>query len=257
MRTSARSVCSSSTSANRTNASSPSSASFPSYPARATAAGCSPKPCTAPGARASTGCTSTPARSTIPAALAAYLRAGFAPSSARSSASPIRASRHPAEGLRPSDPAARHRRLSRRPPRQLGVNSQPGSPGIDRQKRVQHLADDGDQQAADRARARASSANTRTSRVVTDPTADDEAQRAITNSSRKREQPPPIAARQIPASAKDGDRPDILGARDRRRRHHPHRRGRSRRRSDASRPNDAATGGSLHSRRGKRTGPSR
>ena len=58
-----------------------------------------------------------------PAALAAYRRAGFTPYKRAIERFPDPRSRNPAEGLRPSGAAARHRRLSRRPTRQLGIDS--------------------------------------------------------------------------------------------------------------------------------------
>ena len=65
----------------------------PDLPARARAAGCSPKPCACAWREGVTRVHVHTCTLDHPAALAAYRRAGFCPTSARSSASPIRACR--------------------------------------------------------------------------------------------------------------------------------------------------------------------
>ena len=85
----------------------------PSCPARAMAAGCSPKPFAAPGARASKRVHVHTCSLDHPAALVRLSPRRLHALQARDRALPRPApARHPADGLRASDPAARHARLS-------------------------------------------------------------------------------------------------------------------------------------------------
>ena len=133
------------------SASSPSSAWSPSCPARATAAGCSPKPCGAPGATASNRVHVHTCSLDHPAALAAYRRAGFIALQARDRALPRSApARHPADATARLRSRCSARRLSVRrcrPAERRSARASPQRSPVN--AALDELADERDEQRAD------------------------------------------------------------------------------------------------------------
>ena len=198
-----KSACSSSISARPANASSPSSAWSRSLPARATAAGCSPRPLRLAwrdGVRRVHVHTCTLDH---PAALAAYQRAGF-------TAYKRAVERFPDPrllGLLPADCAPQVPLLgtlaSAAVARQLNVNPRQHHHQQHRDGRADDLGDQRDQQRRRRVIG-STPPKISLARMPTDH-ADrrDDDQRADQEDQEKAEQPPPMAAGQLPAAPED------------------------------------------------------
>ena len=143
-----------------------------------------------------------------PAALAAYLRAGFSPYKRAFERFPDPRLSGSCRGTARLRCRCSARAAEPPPARQLGVDAGKDHQESHRNAALQHLADDGDQQAPTERRAR-SSAQQRTSRVVTDPTATTRHNSARSRTGGGRRTGATNCRATAPSFGEDGDRPDF------------------------------------------------